>query len=1010
MAKAPKVKAITRKNSKFTFAWDQQESNIIDQEANYTIDYSTVKGQNINAYINSKKTDLSVGKSTKQKTVTIDLSAYNGDTKILQAINFNVRGKYQVKNKKGKVTGTHWTDWAGTRFLLKPPSVTLTSEHTATNATKFTWNCAADSTGHTPAKDVIYQSILVKDCPVSKAADFRYLDQWKNASKVTKSLSGNKTETEVGLGSDSYTRIVRVRARGAGGTSAGIDGSTWKYASYCYGTPYAAENMTVSARQSSEGINVDMWFTAPNDAAHRISQVDIEYNIAEPLSGMEPPATGWESGWTLKDKTTTKPEHIVFDIPNKSVGADQLLFIRVKTNYGDRFETNDPVIALWTYLSDPTIDSVTPNASTHSVQITATNTSAVSGSDLIVSWLDTDGNGHAIGTLSGTGQHTGTFTYPEDVTPESFTVQAQYLGINYGGGEQTFNWYSHIVYQSGTIPKAPTSVTVEPADRVGVMKVSWDWNWDDADQAEVSWSDYENAWESTDQPDTYLVSKVHSNYLFVTGIETGVPIYVRVRFTRGYDDDAVYGPYSETETITLESAPDIPVLELTKGVISAAGETKATWVYVSKDGSEQAKAQICEWDPDEEEYSEPIVEVEGEQFCNISGDTWSTGTTHLLCVRVWSTKGQPSEWSEPVPLSIAEPITCTISSTSLVTEQIDIGDSDTRACLSLKALPLTVTVTGVGESGIYRLLIKRAAPYHVPRPDDNVFDGYEGETIGIFEQTGNGSFSIGADDRLMFDDDGTYTLEATVSDSYGQSDTKELEFEVHWTVQALMPTMTVTTGNKVARITPRAETQTGATCDIYRLSADKPQLILQDGTFGKVYVDPYPAIGEHGGYRVVFKTANGDYTTAQGRPAWYDVATNMQNDKTIINFNGETVELAYNIDESNSWSKDFKKTHYLGGAVQGYWNAGVERSGSLKTVAVSTEDGDMIDAMRRLAAYSGVCHVRTIAGASYDADIQVSEDIPQDTAHKVLTFNLSVNKVDSSGTDAMELSQWEANQ
>ena len=1005
MAKNPKVKAITRKGNKFTFSWDQQESNITDQQAHYSLNYEVIKGSNIQGYINGKQTDLSVGKSTKQKTVTIDLSVYNGDTKILQAVNFEVRGKYQVKDKKGKVTGTHWTDWASTRFTLNPPKVTLTSEHTATNATKFTWNCAADSTGHTPAADVIYQSILVKDCSVSKAADFRYLDQWKNASNVTKPLSGNKTETETNLGSDSYTRIVRVRARGAGGTSAKMDGSSWKYASYCYGTPYPAENLTARVLRSSEGLNVDVTFTNPNDAAHRIKEVVIEYNITTPLSGMVPPASGWEEGWKLKDTTTNKTEHVVFDIIGGSIGLDQALFIRIKNKYDDRQETCPPIIAIngITKLTPPTLDNVVQNTSTHSVQITATNASEVPGAEIHVWWLDADGVEHRLGTITGTGQHTDTFIYPEGIEPTGFCIHAR-RDTSFG------QWLSDMVYQSGVTPKAPTTLSLEPADRVGVMKVSWEWNWDEADQAEVSWSDYENAWESTDQPDTYLVSKVHANYLYVTGLDTGVPIYVRVRFVKGYDDDAIYGPYSETKTIILESAPDIPVLELTKGVISADGETKATWVYVSKDGTEQAKAQICEWDPDEQTYSDPIAEVEGEQFCNISGDNWSTGTTHLLCVRVWSSKGQPSEWSAPVSLAIAEPITCTIASTSLVTEQIDIGDSDTRTCLSLKALPMTVNVTGVGTSGDYRILIKRAAAYHVPRPDDNEFDGYEGETIGIFEQTGNGAFSIGADNRLMFDDDGTYILEATVSDDYGQTDTAELEFEVHWTVQALMPSATVTTENMIARITPRAEAQTGATCDIYRLSADKPQLILQDGTFGRVYVDPYPAIGEHGGYRIVFKTANGDYTTAQGRPAWYDVSTNMKNDKTIINFNGEVVELAYNIDESNSWNKDFTQTHYLGGSVQGYWNAGVERSGSLKTVAVTTEDSAMIDAMRRLAQYSGVCHVRTMAGASYDADIQVSEEIPQDTAHKVISFNLSVNKVDGSGNDAMELSQWEANQ
>ena len=177
MAKAPKVKAITRKNNKFTFAWDQQESNITDQQAYYTLNYDTIKGNNVSAYINGKKTDVSVSKGTKTKTVTIDLSAYNGDTKVLRAVNFNVRGKY--KDSKGK---EHWTEYAGTQFKLNPPTVTLTSEHTATNATKFTWNCENDTTGHKPANDVIYQSILVKNCPVSKTADLKDLEQWQTAS------------------------------------------------------------------------------------------------------------------------------------------------------------------------------------------------------------------------------------------------------------------------------------------------------------------------------------------------------------------------------------------------------------------------------------------------------------------------------------------------------------------------------------------------------------------------------------------------------------------------------------------------------------------------------------------------------------------------------------------------------------------------------------------------------------------------------------------------------------
>ena len=1007
MAKAPKVKAITRKGNKFTFAWDQQESSITDQQAYYTLNYSTVKGNAVNAYINASKNDLDVGKSTKQKTVTINLASYNGDTKTLQSVNFFVRGKYKDKNKK-----EHWTGWSSAVFDIKIPSVTLVSEHTSTNATKFTWNCAEDNTGHKPANDVIYQTILVKDCPVSKAADFRYLEDWRNASNQTKPLSGSYTQTETGLGSDSYTRIVRVRARGAGGSSAGMDGSTWKYASYCYGTPYAAENLTATARQSSEGINVDCTFNNPNDAAHRISKVYIEYNIATPLANMVAPSSGWETGWTLKDTSQNKAEHVVFDILGASIEDDKVLFLRVKNEYGDRVETSDPIVAQGGYgsLTDPSI-TATPNETQETVQITATNNSAVPGSYLLITALwELEDHGIRrldLGTIEGSGQHTVTYQNVKrdewGGMPKAYEAQARALSA-----DGLLAMLSKYVRTASDMPSRP-EISVEPGDRVGVAHVTWDWDWDEADQMEISWSEYEHAWESTDEPDAHLISKVNASELYITGLETGQPIYIRGRYVSGYNDEAIYGTYSETQTIILESAPDIPSLELSRPVIPAYGETKASWVYVSKDGTEQSKAQICEWDAEEEKWGDPIVEVEGDQFANISGDNWETGTTHLLGVRVWSSKGQPSEWSETVALTIAEPITCTIASTSLVEEEIDIGDNDTRECLSLKEMPLEVNVSGVGESGGYRVVIKRAAPYRVPRPDNNMFDGYEGETIGIFEQTGNGAFIIDASDNMMFDDDGTYVIEATATDSYGQTDTTTMEFEVHWTVQALMPTATVTMAGNVAIITPRAEAQTGATCDIYRLSADKPQRILTGGTFGNVYVDPYPAIGQHGGYRIVFRTANGDYTTAQGKPAWYDVSTNLVNDKTIIDFNGESVELYYNVDESNGWQKDFVQTKYLGGAVQGDWNVGVTQNGSLNAVAITLLDQDMIDAMRRLANWAGVCHVRTLSGASYAADVQVSESIGHDKGKLIYNYSLTITKVDPIGDEAIPYNRW-ANQ
>ena len=76
----------------------------------------------------------------------------------------------------------------------------------------------------------------------------------------------------------------------------------------------------------------------------------------------------------------------------------------------------------------------------------------------------------------------------------------------------------------------------------------------------------------------------------------------------------------------------------------------------------------------------------------------------------------------------------------------------------------------------------------------------------------------------------------------------------------------------IVKITPTVPdgytAETGDVCDIYRLSVDRPALIVRNAIYGITYVDPYPAFNEHGGHLVVAKTANEDYITSDGRLAW----------------------------------------------------------------------------------------------------------------------------------------------
>lgn len=340
----------------------------------------------------------------------------------------------------------------------------------------------------------------------------------------------------------------------------------------------------------------------------------------------------------------------------------------------------------------------------------------------------------------------------------------------------------------------------------------------------------------------------------------------------------------------------------------------------------------------------------------------------------------------------------------------------------LKDLPIEATVTGDGTA---TLVVERDGDYKMDRPDESEFDGFSGETIAIKSQNGGTQFSI--DNALpdnydligMLDDSASYKLSATLKDAYGQTASAELPFRVDWEHQALLPdppeNLAVVEPDykyNVVYITPVAPTGTtaGDSVDIYRLSADKPELIYSGAQFGVKYVDPYPTLGEFGGHRVVFKTKNGDYITADNHKAWVDYGIDDGDYLGIwgvlIDFDGNQIHLKYDLKLSFDWKKEFVETKYLGGAVQGDWNSGVSRTGSISTTTIVEEDEDTIELLRRLANYSGHCHLRTPDGSSFACDIQVKEEREERMVNKKAIFSLSITRIDPVGFDMQPYSTW----
>ena len=1022
--KRPSGVSITRDGAGFITKW-----KITDE------DYGD--GQIFQYYDKLKKShwvSMDLWSKAVSKKITIDTSKYYPNTKKkLTFFRARIRGNraaYSVTNTKTKKTTRYdptVSDWADKTYEILPPGkpgLTATLSSTLSNVTDFKWILATSRSSRMWCSDLVYETILVKDSSGNGEGQNWKASQLGWETNTVGADSHKEIREDLLLLADaSYTRWFRIKARGPAGDSG------WRYASHVYAKPYQAKNISATLTNTNTGgYMCRVEWEATRDAAHPIDKVTIEYAFAYPTAGMNCPTdAGWKQADVVAD--TAGNDAASFSI-GSTVDEDQCLFVRVNTMHDrdNNTTTGVPTLVTGGPLKDPTGLVVTLDSETRLARVEAQNDSQNPDAYIAVVYSTSDDpDGYVCGIIPREDGYT-TVKVPEavagqEVTFGVYTVVGEYEEISRADEATRFAIdeivrSANTVRSGGYIPLAP-SVSLSMTDTPGTIRVVWNWSWRSATAAELSWADHADAWESTAGPTTYIVNNIHAAAWNISGLAVGKRWYVRIRLTSGSGDGKTYGAYSDIVSIDLSSAPTIPVLTLSDAVITEGGAVTATWSYSSTDGSQQAFAEIAEVLEDNgETLYVPIASTQSAMHLTINAEEvgWQSGESHALVVRVVSESGRQSDgWSDSVVVSIADPLTIAITQTSL--QEITVTEDEAeRTVTALTVMPLTITVTGAGAGGTTSVIIERADAYQVDRPDETMFRGYEGETIAYLTYSGEGQATIDLDDLVgSLDDEATYRIIATVQDGLGQSAEVTQEFEVHWAHQAVMPTATVVIDeqNYVALITPSAEDSgEGDTCDIYRLSVDKPELIYPDAEFGTTYVDPYPATGEFGGHRIVYKTVNGDYITEDNQLAWVDLreaeGDNIDTDYTIIDFGSGRILINRNLDISNSWSKDFEETQYLGGAVQGDWNPAVRRSASVATVAVSILDQETIQAMRRLAMYAGICHVRTSDGSSYAANVDVSDKYEHGNGRNVIAYDLDINRVDPESYDGMTLEDWSA--
>ena len=465
---------------------------------------------------------------------------------------------------------------------------------------------------------------------------------------------------------------------------------------------------------------------------------------------------------------------------------------------------------------------------------------------------------------------------------------------------------------------------------------------------EVSWSDSEDAWQSTDQPNTFNTT---GSSLVIKGLKEGVRYYVQARaYELNIDGDFVYGDYSGISDVRPVTTPSTVALD-GAGTTARGQALQLSWTY----------------DTDAEQLAWRLVDADGMVFK--SGDSAECATAILpseygdaaaLTLHVELTTGGGWASSPQKSFAFADPPTCglTVGETLTAqplsfTVQSDIGDS------------VAVAVTALGSTGSGL---------------DGDRDQFAGDTVysGVHTPTWTTSNNVRSatitlPTGLALWDDGAYRVDVTATDAPTglESPRASAEFAVAWARQAMQPTLTVTrdADARSATITVAAPSNyaMGDRFYLYRVTPDGERLIARGLPYGTAVTDrhaPFTHDGSGLSYFAATRTADGDVCVSEDAP--YTLACKALR----LDWGDRYIELPYNIAVDDSFEKDGELRKHMDGTVQPYWNEGVTRKATLSTRLIRFSDADEQELLRDMLQHPGSVFVRTPDGLAFAADIK----------------------------------------
>lgn len=159
-------------------------------------------------------------------------------------------------------------------------------------------------------------------------------------------------------------------------------------------------------------------------------------------------------------------------------------------------------------------------------------------------------------------------------------------------------------------------------------------------------------------------------------------------------------------------------------------------------------------------------------------------------------------------------------------------------------------------------------------------------------------------------------------------------------------------------------------CNVYRVTPDGAYLIAEGVRFGTVVTDPYPPFSKVASLRYALTTV-----TTDGMTSTREIPYALRRHGLRFDWNGKYVELPYDIELSDAFSKDVDVRKHQDGTISAHWNPAVERTLSAGTKLikkVELYEASQFELVREMAQYPGAVLVRAHNGICFAANVDVT--------------------------------------